>query len=133
MIQAAVEAGRRSAESLMVDTFTLARPTGAAPAYKPDTQGEVEPTDALGTSAGKLQSRNLVASEVEVGGRTAVTVRVELHLPVSAVALQTGDIAELTAAGPSTPASLLNTRWRVLAPVGKTWATAARYEVEEIV
>ena len=125
-------ASRRDALALMVDVFTLARPTGEGMVYDPATQGEVEATDPLGSSFGKLQS-HFGPTEAEVGGRTAVTVRNELHLPVDAPALQRGDIATMTTAGPDTPTSLLSTRWRVVAPVGKTWATAARYQIEEVV
>lgn len=117
----------------MADTFSLDRPTGGTPEYDEDAQVEVEPTDSLGLSVGKIQSRNLVVSDAEAGGRTVGTVRMELHLPVVAPELRRGDIATMTTPGPMTPLALVGRRLRVVGPVGKTWATAMRYEVEEVV
>lgn len=133
MSEAALAAGRQAAEQLMVDIFALTRPTGEGTVYDSATQSEAEATSSLGTSVGKIQSRSLVVTEAEVAGRTAGTVRIELHLPVTAPALRRGDLATMTATGPMTPAALIGRRLRVVGPVGKTWATAMRYEVEEVV
>lgn len=131
--EAEMAEARADAERLMSDTFTLSRPTGEGMVYDPAEQAEVEATDLLGTSPGKVQSRALATTEAEVGGRTAATIRLEVHLPVSAVALRRGDYAAVTALGPMTTPSMSGRKFRVVGPVGKSWATAARYEVEEVV
>ena len=118
---------RVRAESLMLDAGTAARPTGGT-VYVDGV--DVEETDPLFSSVCKVQSRNLVAREAEVGARTSVTVRTELHLPVSTAPLTAGDVFVVT-----TPHALSavpsGTRYRVTAPVGKTLMTARRYEVVE--
>ena len=121
---------REHAESLMVDAGTAMRPTGGM-VYDPGSQSEVEATAHLFTSRCKIQARDLQARDEQVGGRTATTVRLELHLPADTAPLEVGDLFEVTAVHPLSTARL--TRYRVLAPVGKTWATANRYEIEEVV
>lgn len=125
---------RADAEALMLDAGTASRPTGSVydPAADDGDGANVETTADLFSSKCKVQSRNLVARESEVGERTSVSVRTELHLPVSTAALTVGDYFTVT-----TPHALstvpAGTRYRVTAPVGKTMATARRYEVELIV
>lgn len=121
---------REDAESLMLDAGTALRPIGGM-VYNPDLQQEVEATDPLFPSRCKIQARNIQARDEQVGGRTATTVRLELHLPADTPPLKVGDLWEVTAVHPLSTARL--TRYRVLAPVGKTLATANRYEIEEVV
>lgn len=137
-ISAAVQAElpylRAEAEALMLDVGTASRPTGGY-TYDPSANGgqggDVETTSDLFTSPCKIQSRNLVTQAAEVGERTAIVVRTELHLPVSTAPLTTGDLWEVT-----TPHALSTVptgqRYRVVGPVGKTLATARRYDVEEV-
>jgi hypothetical protein len=110
----------------MLDRGTAKRPTGG---YEYVAGEEVEAADVLFTSACKIQSRTLVARDAEVGERTSVSVRTELHLPVSSAPLTAGDLFVVT-----TPHALsavaAGTVFRVTAPVGKTLMTARRYEVE---
>lgn len=123
---------QRRAERSMTDTCTVRRDTGDT-AQDPDT-GTVEPvmTDQF-TSKCKVQARELVAQTAEVAGRTATTVRLELHLPLSAGEVQTGDVAEVTAVGALSDTHLLGRKFTITAPVAKSFATARRYEVEEVV
>lgn len=124
-------AGAAAAERLMLDAGTAKAPTGGS-TYDPDTQTDVDAFDTLFSSACKVQNRNLVARESEVGGRTSVTVRTELHLPMSTAPLAVGNFWEITAANPvsvSQPGEL----FRVLGPVDGTIKTARRYEVERVV
>ena len=122
---------RAEAESLMLDAGTAKRPTGDT-AYNPVSGNDEDVTADLFSSPCKIQSRNLQARDVEVGERTSVSVRTELHLPVSTAPLTVGDVFVV-----STPHALstvpAGTSFRVTAPVGKTLATARRYEVELIV
>lgn len=124
----AILAGRIAAEALFLDAGTAKRPTGTTYTGGSDTETFTD----LFSSPCKIQSRNLQARDAEVGERTSVSVRTELHLPVSTAALTAGDVFVVT-----TPHALstvpAGTRYRVTGPVGKTLATARRYEVELVV
>lgn len=115
----------------MLDSGTAKRPTGGF-AYNGGTDTDAEATSDLFTSVCKVQSRDVQPHEAEVGGRTSVSVVTELHLPASTAALTVGDLFVVT-----TPHALstvaASTTFRVTAPVGKTLATARRYEVEQVV
>jgi hypothetical protein len=131
-VTAALLSGRRSAESLMTDTVAITYPTGDTTID--ETTGSETPVYATRfTSKCKIQTRTLQARQEEVGGRTATTVTVELHLPVSAGAVEVGDVAEITAVGALSDVQLLGRKFRVIAPVAKSFATARRLDVEEIV
>jgi hypothetical protein len=113
----------------MVDAGTASRPTGGT-VY---TAGvDVDEYDDLFDSVCKVQTSGLSALDAEVGGRTSVAVRTELHLPAATAPLTVGDVFTVT-----TPHSFstvpADTVFRVVAPVGKTFATARRYQVEEVV
>lgn len=125
---------RAMAESLMVDTVTVSYvDPDAEPVQNPET-GSTEPVYAQRfTSKCKIQTRNLQARAEEVGGRTATTVSVELHLPIGAPAVEVGDVCEVTAVGSLSDIQLLGRKFKVVAPVAKTFATARRLEVTEVV
>lgn len=128
MTVAAVRAGRVAAEALMVDEGTAARPTGTSYTGGVDTTT----TTPLFTSRCKLQTTQIQARTAQVGAREAVTVTVELHLPVDTTPLQVDDLWTLTTPGPGSLAQA-GAVYRVLAPFAKTYATARRYQVEEVV
>jgi hypothetical protein len=116
----------------MTDTVAITYATGDTPID--ETTGSETPVYATRfTSKCKIQTRALQARQEEVGGRTATTVTVELHLPVSAGAVEVGDVAEITAVGALSDTHLLGRKFRVVAPVAKSFATARRLDVEEIV
>lgn len=124
-------AGRRAAESLMLDAGKALHPTGG---WTVIDGVEVLATEPLfGTDAEpircKIQVRELVARESEVGGRTVITVRTELHLPASTPPMTTGDLWELVSVDALSLAAV-GWRYRVVGPVGGTMKTARRYEVE---
>jgi hypothetical protein len=123
---------RAQAESLMTDSCTVRRATGET-AQNEDT-GTVGPvyTDQFSSKC-KVQARALAALTAEAGGRTATTVRLELHLPLSAGAAEVGDVAEITAVGALSDVHLLGRKFTITAPVAKSFATARRYEVTEVV
>jgi hypothetical protein len=116
----------------MLDTGTMRRATGST-TQDPDSGSTVPEFADLFTSKAKIQTRNLQAREAEVGGRTATSVRVELHLPISAPAVEVGDVWEVTRVHALSDRQLLGRKFRVIAPVGKSFATARRLEVEEVV
>jgi hypothetical protein len=123
---------QRRAERDMTDTVTLRRATGNT-TQDPDTGSTVPEYADLFTSKCKVQARSLQALTAEAGGRTATTVRLELHLPLSADPAETGDVAEVTAVGALSDVQLLGRTFRITAPVAKSYATARRYEVEAFV
>lgn len=127
-ITAALPELRTHAESLMLDAGTALETTEDYE-YDPVEQAEVRVMRELFTSQAKLQARTIQPREEETGGRTATSVRMELHLPADSDPLATGHIFLFTATHrlSTTPAG---SRWRILSPVGKTLATARRYEVE---
>lgn len=131
-MSAALEAGRRAAEALMLDEGRALRPIGQE--YDPAQQAQVTTYDPdFGfTSRCKLQSRVLVAQEAQAGGRTVTTARLELHLPIDTEPLTTGDVWELTARDPQSSAAVGH-RFRVQGPHEKTMATARRYDIEAVV
>lgn len=116
----------------MFDTGTAKRPSGTAYDATPSVQAVVPTYDVLFASPCKIQARNVAALTQEVGGRTATTVRLELHLPADTAPLTTGDVWEMTAVSDFSTA-VVGRRYRVTAPVEKTFPTARRYEVEEVV
>lgn len=122
---------RSEAESLMLDAGKALRPTGGH-GYNPATKSEGQTFTDLDSGLCKIQTRNLVAREAEVGGRTSATVRTELHRPASSEPLQRGDVWEITAVS-SDSLQTVGQRLRVIAPVAGTLKTARRYEVEEAV
>lgn len=113
----------------MLDAGTAQRPTGETE-YVDGV--DVDTYDDLFDSPCKIQSVGLVAREVEVGARTSVTVRTELHLPALTAPLTAGDLFVVTTPHPLSlvPA---DTAYRVVGPFGKTLATARRYEIVEVV
>lgn len=133
--ESAVYAGRAAAERLMLDTGQALRPTGEYELVNIGLEDdvEVEITQPLfGPVRCKVQTREVQARESEVGGRTAVEVRMELHLPASTPPLAVGDVWEFTAAHPLSM-STVGQRLRITSPVAGTLKTARRYSVEEVV
>lgn len=129
---AAIAAGRMAAEALMCDTGIMRRPTGRA-VQDPVTDREVEILTDLFTGRCRIQASGMQAATAQAGARTTVTTRIQLHLPVSAPEVRVGDIWEVTAVGDLSDLQLLGSRFRVVAPVAKTFATARRLDVEELV
>jgi hypothetical protein len=116
----------------MTDTVAITYATGDT-TIDETTGSETPAYTTRFTSKCKIQTRALQARQEEVGGRTATTVTVELHLPVTAGAVEVGDVAEITAVGALSDVQLLGRKFRVIAPVAKSFATARRLDVEEIV
>lgn len=120
--------GRAAAARLMVDTCTVKYQSGTS---FNNTSGVDEPTYTTRfTSACKVQERGVQSTEREAGGREATLVRTTIHLPISAGAVEVDDLVTITASVHDS--QLVGRVFRVLAPVGKSFATARRIEVEEI-
>lgn len=113
----------------MLDAGTALRPNGG---WVIVDGVEVQATDTLFVSRCKVQTSAVMARESEVGGRTAVEVRTELHLPASSAPLAVGDLWEFATVHPLS-LQVVGQRLRVTAPVAGTLKTARRYSVEEVV
>jgi hypothetical protein len=129
-ISATLGAARLRAESLMLDYGQAKHPTGK-PAYDSGAKGEVTPTADLFEAPYKIQTRNLVARESEVGGRSSTSIRVELHLPAWTDALSVGDLWECITPSPDS-LEVEGTVWRVTGIAAGSLKTARRYEVEVV-
>lgn len=115
----------------MVDACSVSRWDGSTYTFNEASGADVPLFAAVFSSRCKVQARQLQASEKDAGGREATLVRLEVHLPVSAGAVQVDDRLTITAS--TYDAQLVGRVFRVLAPVGKSFATARRVEVEGLV
>ncbi len=124
---AALASGRRAAERGMTDTCTVTYKTGAT--TQDETTGrEVPVYGTRFTSKCKVQARSVSVQESEAGGRMVATSTLEVHLPISAPAVEVDDVVEVTAAAHDP--QLVGRRFRVVAPVAKSHPTARRFHVE---
>lgn len=113
----------------MVDRCTVKYQSGTS---LNATTGLEEPTYTTRFSSRcKVQARELQSTERTSGGHETTLVRLSIHLPLSAGAVQVDDVVTITSA--SYDRQLVGRVFRVLAPVGKSFATARRVEVEEVV
>ena len=113
-------AGRRMAESLMVDTCTIDRITGTTT----DANGREIPTYADPPPyAGrcKIQTYEPYEQTPEVGSSTPTVQRYSLHVPIDAGPFEVGDVA--------TVGSRI---FRIGGLHGKTFQTAQRLLADEI-
>lgn len=114
----------------MVDACEVSRWDGATYDFNEST-GVDEPAFVVQfSSVCKVQARELQSAEVDAGGTERTLLRLTVHLPVSAPVVATDDRLTVTA---SRDAQLVGRVFRVLAPVGKSIATARRIEVEGVV
>lgn len=128
--------GRAAAEALMRDTCVIRRPTGGI-VVDPDTGVATPGTRTVYEGPCRVQASGGVASQVvsasgestNVGGNVPVWT-LYLHLPVSAGACRSGDIALVTH---SVDSSLTGRRLRLVnLQSEKSLATARRWNVSEM-
>lgn len=121
--------GQRAAEALMLDACTVKYQSGVS---FNNTTGRDEPTFTTRFSGRcKVQERGVQSVERDAGAREVTILRTYVHLPISAGAVEVDDVVTITAA--EFDAQLVGRVFRVLAPSGKSFATARRLEVEEVV
>lgn len=134
--ESTLQAGRVRAEEAFSDTVRFKRKTGRT--TQDETTGrEAAEYETLFTSKckvriGALGSLVPTAKERLDGGREVTQLRSVMHLPVDAPRLEPNDIGELIAVGDVSDLQLLGRSYRVVAPIGQTYATARRFSVEEI-
>ena len=119
-------ARRRRAESLMVDTCTVQPVTGVDDATGDPTLGT-----AVYTGKCKVQTTQAQEANPEAGGATYTVQRYAVHVPVGAFVPAVGHVVTITAA--ALDAGLVSRKYRVVALLHKSLATAYRLAVESVV
>lgn len=129
--ESAVIQGRAAAEALMVDACTITRVTGPPGELDPDT-GIRDPAPTATVYSGKcrVQTYEPQESTPDSGAHAYTVQRYAIHVPVGANA-QVDDDITVTAA--VMDPGLVGRRYVVTALLHKTFATANRLAVEEIV
>lgn len=125
---AMLERGRAAARALMVDTVRVWRPTGES-----TTNGRgkvVQIMEQVYEGPGKAQNDASYPSSPDVGTVARAVTRVaQVHFPYGTTEVQSGDIAEfVTSENPR----LVGARMRLRADEDKTWTTAVRMNVQEV-
>lgn len=130
-IQEAVTRGRQHAESLMVDTIRVTRadPNGD-PSWDADGNILEPPPLIVHEGRGKFQHSDPYPSTPDAGEARWITGVRQVHFPIGATAVQSGDIAEcITSQNPR----LVGLKVRLRIDGDKTWTTAVRFNVIEVV
>ena len=125
MLSAALTRGRALAERLMVDTCSISRPGATV-----DELTGVPTWTPVYTGKCQVSTYEPQESNREVSSALVTTQRYVLKLPVESYAPQIGDVATITAA--TYDANLVTRKFRVVALLHKTAATAYRLGVEEV-
>ncbi|KAB2809258.1 hypothetical protein F9L07_19650 [Pimelobacter simplex] len=121
-------AGRALAEALMTDTWTI----GANLGYELIDGVEVQQVTPLFTTKARLRERGNVVQETQVGERTAIETRRELHIPWNSPDAPVNAVAQCTAVGPLSDPTLLGTIIRLSGPAPGSQQTARRLQVVEV-
>lgn len=125
-VRAALMAGRRRAESLMVDRCVIERNVGT----DIDDEGRETPTWAsVYEGRCKVQTYEPYESERESARAHVVQQRYSVHVPVSAGPFRPGDRVTITAAAVAFHA--VGAKYRVAGLHEKTFQTAQRLLVDE--
>lgn len=133
--QALLARGQDAAEAGMTDVMHLERPTGRTVQVDGRTVPEMEtvwpPPEDPGRGRGKTQSQQSYPSQPEAGGGTTTLAVFEVHISARDpfVVLVDDEFVVDT----SQDLALVGTRFRVRVDPSKTWRTARRFNVEEVV
>jgi hypothetical protein len=133
-ITAALPGLRAEAEGRMVDACTVYRGPYTPIIFDPDTGSWIEPSATLiydGRCEVQVDGR-LVGREIDAGETEITTMRLTVKLPVDTSAdVQIDDQVSVTASAHDP--GLVGKLFRVTALHNKTFATARRLQVEEVV
>jgi hypothetical protein len=125
-------AGRRAAESRMLDTFEI-REYGDGWHYDDITEQDVRDFTVLFTTKGRVKVEGgLAVRDAEVGGRTSAMVVRTLHIPVDSPAIPTGAAAVCTEIHATSDPTLLGATLTLAGPAPGSQTTARRLEVTEV-
>jgi hypothetical protein len=112
----AVTRGRQRALERMLDTFDI-KVESAKPEYDPVTKTTGPGYTFLFSTPGRVKvGGGLAAQDAEIGGRTSVTVRRELHIPVDSAAIPANAVAVCTAVADTSDPTLLGAVLRLAGP-----------------
>lgn len=120
--------GRVAAERQMLDACTIG--ILGDPVTDPVTDKVTTPLVPLYTGRAKVQTYEAQESNPEAGGATMTVQRYAVHIPVGSYAPEVGHVVEITAA--ALDPHMAGRRYRVVALLHKTMATAYRLGVEEV-
>lgn len=123
-----IKLGQRWAEQMMTDSLRLEHPTGETIRVDGKT---VPVMETVWSGPGKVQSQQSYPSQPEVGGGTLTLAVFEVHIPVGAEVVPLVD--DVFVVDASRDQALTGSRFRVRVDPSKTWRTARRYNVEELV
>ena len=125
----AIRDGRAAAESLMVDACRVERPGELVTDAE---TGDVTPGySAVYEGACKVQAASSVVSSPDAGEHSWAVQQLQVHVPVSVGPVQTDDVVTVTASVYAP--HLVGRAFRVAGLAAKSWATAQRLIVEEVV
>lgn len=128
--ESAVLQGRAAAEALMVDACTITRVTGPAGPMDPDTGvSTAPPTSTPYSGKCRVQTYEAHESTPDSGDHVFTVQRYAIHVPVGADA-KVDDRVRITAC--RMDPDLVGREYTVVALLHKTFATANRLAVDEI-
>lgn len=130
-IQEAVTRGQQHAESLMTDRVRVTRadPDGT-PSWDEDGNVLEPPPLVVYEGRGKFQHSDPYPSTPDGGEARWTTGVRQVHLPVGTTSVQSGDVVECVE---SRNERLVGLKVRVRIDGDKTWTTAVRFNVVEVV
>lgn len=127
--ESALARGRLFAAKLFVDACTITRKTGEA--TNPDT-GTITPTSlTIYSGKCKVQGASGFARPSDIGQAVLFLTRMQLHVPVTAPVAQPDDLVTVTACVHDP--DMVGRQWHIRGTPDKSWPTAHRYGIEEVV
>ena len=128
----ALTMGRRMAESMHTETFTVSRATGNK-IQDPVTLEESDELAVIHASVkGKFQFPESRPRDVQIPGMKVAETAAEWHTSITVLGVLTDDIVECIAVGEGGDPELVGSRVRVVGPFLKSHATARRFPVVEL-
>ena len=126
-----IRIGQRMAESLMTDSVRVTRadPDGV-PGWDEDGNVVEPPPLVVYEGRGKFQHSDPYPSTPDGGEARWTTGVRQVHLPVGTTSVQSGDVVECVG---SRNERLVGLKVRVRIDGDKTWTTAVRFNVVEVV
>jgi hypothetical protein len=126
--EAALLAGRREAESLMLDACTITRP--GEPVFSEATGGFTSTSTTVYEGKCKVQSKDSATAKPESGEHAFTVVSRQVHIPANAADVRDGDVVTLTASRLN--AFTVGKQYRVEGFTPDSFDTAFRLPVKEI-
>lgn len=120
--------GRAAAEALMVDTCTIRRVAGQV--TDPETGVVTRTYSTVYSGKCKVQQQAGIARPERIAEAEVFVARLELHIPMSVIAVASDDLATITASVHDP--DLVDREFHVRELAHKTLATARRYSIVEV-